>query len=239
LARAAPRFLDEGGVFQMLCEWAELRGESWESRVSQWFYGSGCDVLVYKAYDIGAAGYALKRSADSLGGEETEDTLRERAAYLAGNQVERVHGGLLTMRRRTGSNWIAFRQMADTPKGPVGDLIAEQFATQDVLLQHPGPQILGTKPLVAGGVRLIQESRHHSARWNAERLFLERESTITGRLAFDGEVADLVALLDGTRTVESLVNAIASKKDLPSETVAGNLERLVRRLAELGLVRWD
>ena len=33
LARSAPQFLEEAGVFQMLCEWVEFESETWEQRL--------------------------------------------------------------------------------------------------------------------------------------------------------------------------------------------------------------
>ena len=43
----APRYLEENGVFQMICEWVEVEGEPWEQRLQSWTAGSGCDVFVY------------------------------------------------------------------------------------------------------------------------------------------------------------------------------------------------
>ena len=46
LVTQAPGYLAEGGVFQMLCEWVELRDEPWQQRIAGWLEGTGCDGWV-------------------------------------------------------------------------------------------------------------------------------------------------------------------------------------------------
>jgi hypothetical protein len=110
LARMAPRFLKQGGFFQMLCEWVELEDKPWRDRLKGWFKGSGCDILILKAYEMGPVNYVLTRAGESasLYGDASEERLLEHIEYFRGHCVGKVFGGLITMRRRTGENWLLF-----------------------------------------------------------------------------------------------------------------------------------
>src|SRR5262249_44313091 len=58
LAREAPLHLNEGGYFQMICEWAQIEGETWQDRVTEWLQGRGCDAWVIKQTTTEVSAYA-------------------------------------------------------------------------------------------------------------------------------------------------------------------------------------
>ena len=64
LARSAPQYLEEGGVFQTLCEWVEIESEPWEQRLRPWFEKSQCDIHIWRGYEFGPMEYARKRSLE-------------------------------------------------------------------------------------------------------------------------------------------------------------------------------
>ena len=48
ICREAPRFMTDGGFCQIICNWAEFKGQDWRERLKTWFEGSGCDVWVMR-----------------------------------------------------------------------------------------------------------------------------------------------------------------------------------------------
>ena len=65
LARECATYLEEGGYYQMICEWVELEDEPWEKRLQNWTSHSGCDVLVLTAPRLTPLAYAEKRTRES------------------------------------------------------------------------------------------------------------------------------------------------------------------------------
>lgn len=241
LARTAPRFLKDGGCFQMLCEWVEFQGDSWRNRLMKWFEGSGCDALILKAYEKSPADYTLTRAAESasLHGEASEDMLLEHIEYFSQRRVGKILGGLLTLRRRTGKNWFLCEDMDELPDESIGGLLLERFATQDIMSSYTDSEMLGLKPRVCRGVQLVQESIQENQLWKPKRVFLERRAGLVRRLAFDSTAADIIVHFDGTRTLDRLITELAKQHKVPREQAVDNGLRLVRKLSSLGLITLD
>lgn len=246
LARQAPAFLNEGGYFQMLCEWVEVKNEAWPDRVRNWFQNSACDVLVLKAYEITPVKYVLKRAAESasLHGESTTQRLLEHTKYLEDHGVEKIYGGLVTIRRPTvwqdgqprSRNWFVIDEMDEVPSARIGELLLERFSAEDLLNSGSDSRLLSARPQLAKDVILVQEAVHESRNWKPTMIYLERRAGLARRLGFNAEIAQLIAGWDGSEDLNSLISAFAREKKLPKNQVTSDCLRLARRLASLGLI---
>jgi len=239
LARAAPQFLDDRGYFQMLCEWVEFRDQPWSERVRKWFDESGCDALVYKVYESNVPDYVLKRSEEAalIEGDASDNTIRHHVEYFASRQVAKICGGLVTMRKRTGQNWIVFEELDAFPTEPVGDLIHGRFTAQNVLESSDDSRLLTMKPVLSKNVRLVRESILKDRSWENRRLFIENAEGFGGRMGFDStEVADFVARFDGTRTLDELLSKMIRDRRLPRHDIVQSGLHLVKRMVALHLV---
>src|SRR5260370_6949103 len=143
LARGAPQFLEEGGVFQMLWEWVEFEAQSWENRLRPWFERSNCDVHIWKGYEISAMEYARKRALEQgqLYRDATGASFAERLSYLTRRHVRGIFGGLISMRRRSAQNWFCVEEMQKRPEGSVGDALLERLSTLDSLESNDEPTL--------------------------------------------------------------------------------------------------
>lgn len=241
LVRTAPRFLKDGGFFQMLCEWVKFEGDSWRNRLMEWFEGSGCDVLILKAYEMSPADYTLTRAAEaaSLHGEASENKLLEHIEYFTQRHVEKIFGGLVTLRCRTAKNWFVCEDMDDLPDQPIGDLLIKRFASEDILSSYEDSELLTLKPKLCGSAQLVQESTQENQSWKPKKMFLERRTGLVKRLAFDRAVADLIVRFDGRQTLGRLLTELAKQNKVPREQALDNGLRLVRKLSSLGLITLD
>ena len=246
LARQAPALLNEGGYFQMLCEWVQVKGQPWRERLKGWFRDLGCDVLVLIEYEIPPADYTLQRAAESasLHGETSGDTLLDHVRYFEERNVEKIYGGLITIRRSTtwpdgkprSKNWFIFEEMGGKPSQPIGDLLLERFAAEDILSLENDSRLLATKPRVSKDTILVRESIQDSRAWKPKMIYLERRSGITRRLGFSAEIAELVANWDGSQELDFLITTFARQKSIPKKQIAQDFLALTRRLASLGLI---
>jgi SAM-dependent methyltransferase len=246
LAREAPGVLKEGGYFQMLCEWVEMKNQPWQDRLKDWFRNSGCDVLILKAYEIDPSDYTLRRAAESaaLHGESNPEALWDHVKYFAERGVEKIYGGLVTIRRSTvwsdgsprSKNWFVTDEMDEVPTVQIGEQLVERFTTEDVLASESDSRLLAAKPRLSKDVILVQEAAQENRSWKPKMIYLERRAGLVRRLGFNSEIAGLVASWDGSQDLEFLVTAFARQKNLAKKQVAQDILGLVRRLAALGLI---
>jgi hypothetical protein len=238
LARSAPQFLQDNGVFQMLCEWVEFESESWDHRLRPWFEQSRCDVHIWLGYELRPAEYARKRALElaQIRPESAAASFEERISYLSQRRVKGVFGGLISMRQRSGENWFCVEEMQKKPAGPIGDALHEQFSARDILESSHEPALLTSRPRLAAEVRLVSEAVPRNGTWNVERSYLERTDDLPAKLGLDGVVAQLVVRFDGTKTLETLLKELASERGAPLDRVIPEGLRVVKKLGECGLI---
>jgi hypothetical protein len=238
LARRAPQYLEEGGVFQMLCEWVEFGSESWEQRLRPWFEQSHCDVHIWRGYDFSPAEYARKRALEQgqIYPASVESSVRKRIAYLTERGVQRIFGGLISMRRYERQNWFWVEEMQKRPAGPIGHALRDRFSTRDVLESSNEQTLLAARPKLAGNVHLVTEAAQRNGVWSVERTYLERSDDLPGKMGLDGIVAQLAARFDATETLETLFKKLASEQNAPVDMVIPEGLRVVRSLATSGLI---
>jgi hypothetical protein len=238
LARSAPQFLQENGVFQMLCEWVEFESESWDHRLRPWFDESQCDVHIWLGYELRPAEYARKRALElaQLRPESAATSFEERFSYLSQRHVKGVLGGLISVRQRSGNNWFCVEEMQKKPAGPIGDALHEQFSTRDILESSYEPALLASRPRLAAEVSLVSEAVPRNGAWSVERSYLERTDDLPAKLGLDAVVAELVVRFDGTKTLETLLQELASEQGAPLDRVIPEGLRVVKRLGGCGLI---
>lgn len=238
LARAAPTYLNEDGYFQMLCEWAEVRGQSWHERLDEWFEGTGCDVWVLKGYSEDPAEYAEERIRTIRRTPEMDSELyHDYMAYYRERGVEAIHGGLVAMRRRSGPNWMFFEDVQHTPKEPFGDLVQQTFAIRDFLQLHgTDGDLLGLKPKLAADVHVEQDFKQTETGWKRESQRLRQKKGMDPLMGLEPIVAEFISGFDGQRTLEEVIGAFSSKVDAPFGQVQKECLEAVRKLIERGFL---
>src|SRR5438874_3581707 len=91
LAREAPNYLNEGGYFQMLCEWSEVKGQPWQERITEWLANTGCDAWVMKGYTQDPAEYAEDKIRSTFSTPEHDVELyNQYMEYYRQRQVEAI-----------------------------------------------------------------------------------------------------------------------------------------------------
>jgi SAM-dependent methyltransferase len=238
LAREAGAHLNEGGYFHMLCEWAEVSGQPWEERLSEWFEGTGCDVLVLKGYSEDPGEYAEAKIRAISGNPETDlQVFQDYMDYYSERKVVAIHGGMVTMRRRTGSNWAVFESADHTPAEPFGDLVVSKFETHDLLNAMTSIEDLQSKrPKLSENVRLEQIFRQTEGGWTRESLRLRQSKGFHGVMGLEPIVADFLSQCDGEHTLGEVVTGFAQKVDAPFDQVRNECLQATRLLIERGFV---
>jgi methylase of polypeptide subunit release factors len=238
LIKEGPEYLHEGGYMQMLCEWAQIKRQPWEERITEWLEGIGCDAWVMKGLTQDPEEYAQHRIC-----EKSQDPSQDAASYAGYMQyyrhrgVEAIHDGVIVIRRREGHNWIRIEEMPKTLKGDLGEMIVSTFAAHDLMQQNSGDdQVLALRPKLSPHVRLEQVCEQHESQWHAEALTLRLNHGFQFQVNVQPLVAEFLVTCDGTRTVGEAIQGLAANANAPVEKVQVECLSMIRKLIERGFM---
>lgn len=239
LTREAPGHLKPGGYFQMICEWVEVEGESWQARLGRWFEGNGCDVWVLKDYTRDPSLYAEMRLRETLAASEArdEETFGRWMDYYAAHRVVAVHGGLVAMRRRDGANWLRIDEIAQSYGKDLGNAIVAGFEARDFLAARADDAaLLDAAPRLAPDCRLHQTHRWGEGGWQPQPMRLEQREGLRRGLNLEPNVAVFLSSFDGRRSVREALTEVAAEADAEPAQVQTEVLRVVRRMIDLGFL---
>jgi hypothetical protein len=239
LVKEVHPYLNEGGIFQMICEWVELEGQDWSERISEWFEGTGCDVWVMKGNTQAPSGYAQTRIQETLPGsdEAASAEFAEWMDYYRRMRIRAIHGGMVTMRRRDGDNWTRLEDRPGTVHGPFGEYVLTGLANRDFLESHPVVEsMLGATPRLLPRATLETRSRWGGGRWQPAAMRLTSADGLRQTIGLEGEVGGFLEKFDGTRTLDDLIGELTAKVEVEPSRVRAECVRMVRLLMERGFV---
>jgi predicted RNA methylase len=238
LVKEAPAYLNEGGYLEMLCEWAQIKGQPWEERVAEWLQDTGCDAWVMKGLTQNPEEYAQQRIKETS--EDTSHDADNYAGYMnyyRHRGVEAIHDGLIVMRRREGRNWVRIEEVPSTPKGDMGELILSTFAARDLMHRMEADEDLRSlRPRMAPNARLEQVCVQHDGQWRAEALTLRLISGFPFHMNVQPLVAEFLVSCDGTRTAGEAIQAFAAQANAPVDAVEKECLGVIRKLLERGFM---
>lgn len=219
----APRHLREGGFAEVLVNWIVPEGEHWSNPLRRWVEGSGCDALLLRNSNWDGLDYASDWNTTLRGDPDAFSAALDRwLDHFRRLNISALAGGLVVLRKRSGTNWVLELDPSTARVEPSGDQILRLFEAQDFVRSRTDAALLGERftcsPDLVVDIRLRPRRR--------ARLGLERGLAL--RADVDERTVRLLDALDGDATLEeALVAAEADQK----EALAA-----VRRLIELGFV---
>jgi len=223
----------------MLCEWAQVEGEPWQDRLAEWLRGTGCDAWVLKATTSEPSTYAQNRFRESTPySPDGDDTLFAKwMDYYRERKVEAVHGGMIAMRRRAGSNWIRIEDMPGSATRPFGQSVLQTFASRDLLQANPSDeQMLAARLKLSPEAQLDQQFRPSEGKWQRTSLALRLTGGLPFSLNLQPLVAEFISNCDGSRTLGELTEELAGKVNAGVDQVRRECLVVVRQLIEHGFV---
>ena len=232
VVREAPQYLNEGGFFQAVLEWVQVRGQSWQDRLTEWLENNGCDAWVLRSYVRDAAGYARERIRETLTHESFSDKYDSWMRYYDERGVEEVHGGILALRKRSGRNWIRLEGTPVEASRPFGELVLDTFRTQDILSAQPTDEdLLKMKPGLPWDAQLDQSFRLSDGRWVSNSLGVRLTGVAPTYSAVEQDVAGFLARCDGRTPLSALASALAAQVKVDPDVVRQQCCGIIRTLA--------
>lgn len=238
LAKEVSAYLNEDGYMQMLCEWAQVKGQSWEERVAEWVHDTGCDSWVMKGLTQDPEEYAQQRIRETSQDPALDDkNYRDYMDYYRRSGVEAIHDGLIVMRRRSGTNFTRIEEVPTTPGGKLGDMVLTTFAAHDLLRANDTDEkLLRVRPRLAASVRLQQICTAVEGQWRAESVELKLTQGFQFHIDLQPLVTDFLVRCDGNRTAADAIGEFAAHVNAPVENVQAECLAMIRKLVERGFI---
>jgi methylase of polypeptide subunit release factors len=247
IVQQGPKYLAEGGLLQMLCNWAHTDDEPWQQHLASWVQGSGCDAWILRSDTHDAATYA------NTWLQQTDKHLLQRDSslfdqwmdYYKKSGIVAVSAGCITLRRRTpssapGNTAPNFLRIDDSPStfvGPIGTDIARGLELRAFLDSHADDNaLLDTAFTASSDTRLEQQAKPADGSWQILEYTLHRAIGLAPRGRCDPYIAMLVARSNGRTPLRELVATVASDLSQPFDSIAQPLVGMVRELIAQGFL---
>ncbi len=235
LVRETPDHLEEGGIAHLVLSWAIRAGEEPDDAVLRWVGETGCDALLLRYNVESPLDYAVGWNASDR--EAGGDAVDRWLAYYEELGIEALAYGALTLRRRDGRNWAYAEEVAADRLNPAGDHVERLLRTHTYLagIDDESTLLDGVFEL-AGRQRLDQTLRPQPGGFTVEGAWLALEDGLGFRAAVDGVAVELVARVDGRRSLREVTAEVASSLGVQSGEAEQAALPVVRRMLELGFL---
>ena len=142
VVRQTPEVLREGGLGLVNVNWVIPPGASPVGTPTSWIGGTGCDAIVlhtstWATLDYATSWTSLLRVDPAAYGE----AIGRWVAHLRAEGIERIGGGVVILRRRSGRNW-ALALDTGQPEVRADVHVRRLFAAQDYLRAHDDEALL-------------------------------------------------------------------------------------------------
>jgi len=223
LVTEAPAYLEEGGIAQVMGNWAHGADEDWRAPVEKWIAGSGCDALLLRFPGDDLVSYAAGWNGGLMadGAQPFLDAVDRWLDFYRGEGIEAIADGMVVLRKRAGKNWVRAVEVPGRPTGAAGEQVLRMIEARDRRDELADDEaVRGARLATAAGLKVTtkaQSSDHGAAKTNVE---LERGIGFSARVS--PELARALPRLDGSRTFQDVASDVE-----PTEA---------RRLLSLGLL---
>lgn len=239
--RGACEHLAEGGIAQVLCNWAHLVSTPGAQRVAGWVAGTGCDCLLLPRETKRAGDYAAAWIADTERNNPATELWERWKQWVGAYRdlgIEAVSIGMVTVRRRTANaNWFEEDVVPDNVAGSAADHLRRMIDARDILSTFTPQDLAASRFVPSSNLRIEQESAFYpGSGWSGSALKFRLDHGYEYRGELDGDVASLLMHLDGTRTLVDAVNAAAERLGRNAGDLVGPSLRLVAHFLRRGII---
>jgi hypothetical protein len=223
LVREAAGFLTEKGYCQFLCNWAHMKNQNWEERLSAWFKDTASNVWVLRGSTEEPSAYARAWVRHIVGEKAPEfgPLYEEWMKYYAREGIEAMSMGLITMQRSTGgSNWFRVDPQPEAKRRDVGEDIIRVFEAKDFLTTvQTDASLMRAVLRVNPDLRLDIRCEPSEAGWRAVSRHLRVEKGFGMDAQTDELACNFIVRCNGERTVADVLSEIASASGLDTEKI--------------------
>ena len=226
--------LAEGGMLQVLGNWAMTGDESWQERLTSWIAPTGCDALVLERERLDPYAYIEVWLADEglVGTPEYAPRYAAWAEYFRTIGITEVGMGWI-MLHRAGSATpdVRCESWPHAVAQPVGDAFANY---PDALAASRIPDAALEATHLSVDPRLDQETIGRPGAEDPEHVVLRQRYGFARAVEVDTALAAIVGACDGELPVGVLIDAVADVLDADATELRADLLPRLRTLIREG-----
>lgn len=229
LVRDAPNHLREGGVLQILANWAVRKDESWQERLASWVAHSGCDLWVVQREHLDRFAYIELWLSDAglTDGPRWRTAYDEWLAYFDEYRISEVGMGWITLVNAGRDDpRVEFDDWPYPVAQPLGPAIA---AHQGALTAAglPDERLLAARWTLDPGV--VEQTTGRPGAGYPARVVLAQTTGFRRTMEVDTALGGVLGACDGELPLVRIVAAVA---ELVDEPVTALRTRLLPRLRQ-------
>jgi hypothetical protein len=202
--------LAEGGVLQVLANWAHVRGEDWTDRVGDWITATRCDAHVVQREVLDPYAYIEVWLADAGLAGSAAYTARYRAwcDYFDRLRIEAVGLGWLVLRNAGRAQpRVRIEDWPHPLEQPIGPAHSAELDAIDRLAGMRDEQLLQSRWRLADDV--IEETTGIPGQADPQRIVLRQQRGFRRATAVDTATAGILGACDGELTLTEIIAAVS------------------------------
>jgi hypothetical protein len=202
--------LTEGGVLQVLANWAHVRDGDWTDRVGGWVRATGCDAHVVQREVLDPYAYIEVWLADAglAGSPGYADQYRAWCAYFDQLRIEAVGLGWLVLRNAGRTEpWVRIEDWPHPLEQPIGPALAAEFDAVGRLSGMTDDQVLQRTWRLADDV--VEESTGRPGQADPQHFVLRQQVGLRRAYALDTATAGILGACDGELTLAEIIAAVS------------------------------
>lgn len=225
LVRAAPAHLTEGGICQILANWAHPKDGDWADRLAGWI--DGCDAHVVQREVLDPAEYVELWLADA--GQAGRPGYRAAYTawldYLTDLGITGIGMGWITLRRTDAEPDLTLEEWPHGIEQPIGPAIAARLDSVAAQRELTDAELLDRHWTVADDV--TEESLADPGGADPRHIVLRQARGFRRAVETDTSLAGIVGACDGELPLGRIIDAVAQVLEVdPADLRAESTPRL-------------
>jgi len=237
VVRDGVRHLAEGGVLQVLANWAQVRGQDWTERVGGWLAGTGCDAHVVQREVLDVYEYVELWLADAglAGSPDYRRRYVEWLDYFAGLGIEAVGMGWLLVRRAGRSEPVVRTEEWPYPlEQPIAPTLEAGLAALDLERRLSDAELLQRRWRLASDV--VEETTGVPGQADPQHIVLRQQRGFRRAVAADTALAGVLGACDGELALAQITASVARLLQVEAAALTAGLLPQLRRLVVDGFL---
>lgn len=224
VVRGAAGHLSDGGVLQVLGNWAHVAGEDWQDRLSGWIAPGGCDALVVQRERLDVFTYVELWLADAglLGTPTYEQHYLEWVDYFESLGIEAVGMGWIWLHRAGRDEpRLRFEEWPYGVEQPIGPAFARLRDALAVEADLSDADLLAARWVIADDID--QETVGAPGDADPRHVVLRQTRGFRRAVEVDTAFGGILGACDGELPLAQLINGVAALLEVDPATLAAEI----------------
>jgi methylase of polypeptide subunit release factors len=237
LVRAAPRHLTEGGICQILANWAHPSDGDWAERLTGWIDGCDAHVVQREVLDPGEYVELWLADAGKAGRPGYRADYTAWLDYLSDLGIAGIGMGWITLRRTDAEPDLTIEEWPHGIEQPIGPAIAARLDSVAAQRELTDAELLDRHWTVAEDV--TEESLADPGGADPRHIVLRQARGFRRAVEADTALAGVVGACDGELPLGRIIDAVAQVLEIDSLDLRAESTPRLRGLIRDGFLRWS